>query len=159
MLNKVVNKHAQLLLVALTSKLQSDPRGEFSEPGVVVADEDSEQYCISHVHKVSDRYLPALNIHLCTDETVTINIDIRTGRLNLRDINSLAVAGRAPRFNSVAFRLNQEPATLVGLLSDLRTTVRKPLSSLHLNALLTNPSPDHHRSCRGEGSISWLSVL
>lgn len=103
MLRKVIEKHAQSLLVALTAKLQTDPRGEFTEPGVITAEKD------------------ALHLSLCTDEVVTMNIDTRTGKLNLRDVNSMAVSGRAPRFFWVTYQLNDLPDMLVEFLSNLRT--------------------------------------
>jgi len=40
MLRKVIEKHAEALLVALRKKLESDSRGEFSDPGVIVAEKD-----------------------------------------------------------------------------------------------------------------------
>jgi hypothetical protein len=42
MLRKVIEKHAQVLLVAITNKFQNDPSLEFSEPGVVIAEKDGE---------------------------------------------------------------------------------------------------------------------
>ncbi|RXW15427.1 hypothetical protein EST38_g10430 [Candolleomyces aberdarensis] len=103
MLRKVIEKHSRALLVALRAKLQQDSRGEFSEPGVVVAEKD------------------ALHLHLCTDEVVTMNVDMRSGRLNFKDINDLGVAGRASRFYVVTLRVFNNPEALVDHLGALRT--------------------------------------
>lgn len=65
----------------------------------------------------------AIHINLCTDEVVTMNIDPRTGRLNLRDINSFAIAGRAPRFYYTALAVNQRPESMIESLSLLRNKV------------------------------------
>ncbi|KAJ2931245.1 hypothetical protein H1R20_g5853, partial [Candolleomyces eurysporus] len=103
MLRKVIEKHSRALLVALRARLEQDSRGEFSEPGVVVAEKD------------------ALHLHLCTDEVVTMNIDMRSGRLNFKDINDLGVAGRASRFYVVTLRVFNNPEALVDHLGALRT--------------------------------------
>ncbi|KAJ3500334.1 hypothetical protein NMY22_g19291 [Coprinellus aureogranulatus] len=105
MLRKVIERHVQVLLVAITNKFRSDPSLEFSEAGVVVAEGD------------------AIHINLCMDEVVTINIDPRTGRMNLRDINSFAIAGRAPRFYYTALAVNQWPEGMIDSLSQLRNRV------------------------------------
>ncbi|EAU91571.2 hypothetical protein CC1G_02060 [Coprinopsis cinerea okayama7 len=98
LLLKVIDKHVTAILKALTFKLQHDPNGEFSAPGVVTAEKDT------------------LSVRLCADEVVTINIDSRTGRINLRDTNGLVVAGRAPRFYFVALTINQAPELLIDRL-------------------------------------------
>ncbi|TFK25544.1 MED14-domain-containing protein [Coprinopsis marcescibilis] len=102
LLIRSIHKHTAAILKALEQKLQHDQNGEFSIPGIVSSDNDR------------------LHIRLCADEIVTINIDPRTGRLNLRDTNGLVVANRAPRFNIVAAHLNKAPELLVDRLSELR---------------------------------------
>ncbi|KAJ3526719.1 hypothetical protein NMY22_g10058 [Coprinellus aureogranulatus] len=50
-------------------------------------------------------------------------LDPRTGRMNLRDINSFAIAGRAPRFYYTALAVNQWPEGMIDSLSQLRNRV------------------------------------
>ncbi|KAH6914203.1 mediator complex subunit MED14-domain-containing protein [Coprinopsis sp. MPI-PUGE-AT-0042] len=102
LLLRVIQKHVAAVLRALTQKLQLDPSGEFSTPGLVTAEEG------------------ALHVQLCADEVVTINIDQRTGRLNMRDINGLLVAGRSTKFNIHSVYINKEPEHLVARMSNLR---------------------------------------
>jgi hypothetical protein len=49
-----------------------------------------------------------------------VNIDPRTGRLNLRDTGNLATAKRGPRFLKVSDQLNENPAMLFNVLHTLR---------------------------------------
>lgn len=49
-----------------------------------------------------------------------MNIDPRTGRLNLRDTGNLATAKRGPRFLKVSDQLNENPAMLFSVLHTLR---------------------------------------
>ena len=64
--------------------------------------------------------VPGLRITLCADEIVVVNIDPRTGRLNLRDTGNLATAQRGPRFLSVSDQLNENPGMLFMELHKLR---------------------------------------
>ena len=52
-----------------------------------------------------------------------MNIDPRTGRLNLRDTGNLATAKRGPRFLKVSDQLNETPAMLFTVLHGLRLTL------------------------------------
>jgi hypothetical protein len=92
----------------------------------------------------------ALRAHLCGDEVVIVTIDLRTGRLNLRDTGDLAAAGRGPRFTSVSERLNENPAVLLDALVRLRLHVRSP-SRLSLRCASTDIFQDHHRPGRAKG--------
>lgn len=49
-----------------------------------------------------------------------MNVDPRTGRLNLRDTGNLATAKRGPRFLNVSDQLNENPGTLSAELYKLR---------------------------------------
>jgi mediator of RNA polymerase II transcription subunit 14 len=60
---------------------------------------------------------------------VTITIDTRTGRLNLRDTGDLAAAGRGPRFTLISEKLNENPTALQNALVYLRLVV-SPVSCL-----------------------------
>lgn len=66
---------------------------------------------------------PGLRINLCADEVVVVNIDPRTGRLNLRDTGNLATAKRGPRFLKVSDQLNENPGMLFNVLHALRLTL------------------------------------
>ena len=52
-----------------------------------------------------------------------MNIDPRTGRLNLRDTGNLATAKRGPRFLKVSDQLNENPGMLFNVLHGLRLTL------------------------------------
>jgi hypothetical protein len=52
-----------------------------------------------------------------------VNIDPRTGRLNLRDTGNLATAKRGPRFLKFSDQLNENPETLFNVLHELRLTL------------------------------------
>jgi len=52
-----------------------------------------------------------------------VNIDPRTGRLNLRDTGNLATAKRGPRFLKVSDQLNENPGMLFNVLHGLRLTL------------------------------------
>lgn len=52
-----------------------------------------------------------------------MNIDPRTGRLNLRDTGNLATAKRGPRFLKVSDQLNENPGILFNVLHGLRLTL------------------------------------
>ena len=52
-----------------------------------------------------------------------VNIDPRTGRLNLRDTGNLATAKRGPRFLKVSDQLNENPGILFTVLHGLRLTL------------------------------------
>lgn len=52
-----------------------------------------------------------------------MNIDPRTGRLNLRDTGNLATAKRGPRFLKVSDQLNESPGLLFSVLHGLRLTL------------------------------------
>lgn len=53
---------------------------------------------------------------------MTVTVDSRTGRLNLRSIGDLATAGRGPRFLKISERLNEDP-NLLSALTNLRILV------------------------------------
>lgn len=105
MLQTVIRQHTGAILSAFKSRLQKDKTGEFSSPGVVSL--------------ITDDTIQALRIHLCADEIVTVTVDSRTGRLNLRSIGDLATAGRGPRFLKISERLNEDP-NLLSALTNLR---------------------------------------
>ena len=52
-----------------------------------------------------------------------MNIDPRTGRLNLRDTGNLATAKRGPQFLKVSDQLNDNPGMLFKVLHGLRLTL------------------------------------
>ena len=64
-----------------------------------------------------------LRVHLCADEVVLVSIDVRTGRMNLRDTGDLAAASRGPRFAAISDRLNENPGMLLEALVRLRFNV------------------------------------
>ncbi|KAG8218037.1 mediator complex subunit MED14-domain-containing protein, partial [Butyriboletus roseoflavus] len=83
MLHKVINAHARAILKVFQSQLQRGPtRNVFSPEGKVVLDSHGGYH--------------VLRAHLCADEVVLVSIDIRTGRMNLRDTGDLAAASRGP---------------------------------------------------------------
>lgn len=64
-----------------------------------------------------------LRVHLCADEVVVVSIDMRTGRLGIRDTGDLAASGRAPRFQTITEYLNINPPLLADFLLRLRLNV------------------------------------
>ncbi|KAF9242015.1 mediator complex subunit MED14-domain-containing protein [Melanogaster broomeanus] len=108
MLHRVITAHAKAILKVFQVQLQRGPtRNVFSPEGKVNLDDSNGGY---HV----------LRVHLCADEVVIISIDIRTGRMNLRDTGDLAAAGRGPRFAAISDRLNENPNMLLEALIRLR---------------------------------------
>ncbi|TFY52257.1 hypothetical protein EVG20_g10628 [Dentipellis fragilis] len=77
----------------------------------------------------------ALQAHLCADEIVTVTIDARTGRLNLRDTGELGSAGRAPRFAAINEKLNENPGMLLEALVRLRMNTIIELAEQKANYL------------------------
>lgn len=77
-----------------------------------------------------------LRVHLCADEIVLVSIDVRTGRVNLRDTGDLAAASRGPRFAIISDRLNDNPGMLLAFLVTLRFNVsHKKSRILHENLI------------------------
>jgi hypothetical protein len=77
-----------------------------------------------------------LRVHLCADEVVLVSIDVRTGRVNLRDTGDLAAASRGPRFAIISDRLNDNPGMLLAALVTLRFNVSHKISRiLHENLM------------------------
>ncbi|KIK79206.1 hypothetical protein PAXRUDRAFT_161917 [Paxillus rubicundulus Ve08.2h10] len=110
MLHRVITAHAQAVLKNFQLQLQRGPtRNVFSPEGKVVL-----------VSNVFTGGYHVLRVHLCADEVVIISIDIRTGRMNLRDTGDLAAAGRGPRFAAISDRLNESPNMLLEALIRLR---------------------------------------
>ena len=64
-----------------------------------------------------------LRVHLCADEVVLVSIDVRTGRVNLRDTGDLAAASRGPQFAIISDGLNDNPGMLLMALVRLRFNV------------------------------------
>ncbi|KAF9220121.1 MED14-domain-containing protein [Gyrodon lividus] len=107
MLHRVITAHARAILKVFQSQLQRGPtRNVFSPEGKVILGSNGGYY--------------VLHVHLCADEVVIISIDIRTGRMNLRDTGDLAAAGRGPRFAAISDRLNENPNMLLEALIRLR---------------------------------------
>ncbi|KAA1472975.1 MED14-domain-containing protein [Dentipellis sp. KUC8613] len=77
----------------------------------------------------------ALQAHLCADEIVTVTIDARTGRLNLRDTGELGSASRAPRFAAINEKLNENPGMLLEALVRLRMNTIIELAEQKANYL------------------------
>lgn len=85
---------------------------------VCIANSSTKRYlnlCIGGHH--------VLRVHLCADEVVLVSIDVRTGRMNLRDTGDLAAASRGPRFAIISDRLNDNPGMLQEALVRLRLNV------------------------------------
>ncbi|CAL1707828.1 unnamed protein product [Somion occarium] len=72
------------------------------------------------VKLISDDVSTHLRVHLCADEVVVVSIDMRTGRLGIRDTGDLAASGRAPRFQTITEYLNINPPLLADFLLRLR---------------------------------------
>ncbi|KAN0076709.1 Mediator complex subunit MED14 domain containing protein [Tylopilus felleus] len=107
MLHKVINAHARAILKVFQWQLQHGPtRNVFSSDGKVVLDSHGGHH--------------VLRVHLCADEVVLVSIDVRTGRMNLRDTGDLAAASRGPRFAIISDRLNDNPGMLQEALVRLR---------------------------------------
>lgn len=106
LLRKVLDRHAYAILQSLQSQLKRSPTLSFGEARL-----DREAG------------VPGLRITLCADEVVVVNIDPRTGRLNLRDTGNLATAKRGPRFLKVSDQLNENPGILFNVLHGLRLTL------------------------------------
>ncbi|KAF8552437.1 MED14-domain-containing protein [Imleria badia] len=107
MLHKVINAHARAILKVFQWQLQRGPtRNVFSPEGKVVLDSHGGYH--------------VLRVHLCADEVVLVSIDVRTGRMNLRDTGDLAAASRGPRFAVISDRLNENPGMLQEALVRLR---------------------------------------
>jgi hypothetical protein len=64
-----------------------------------------------------------MHVRLCGDEYVVVSLDIRTGRLALRDMGGLSAAGRAQRLAVLADRVNENPPALLTALAQLRISV------------------------------------
>lgn len=71
-----------------------------------------------------------LRVHLCADEVVLVSIDVRTGRMNLRDTGDLAAASRGPQFAMISDRLNDNPGMLLVALVKLRLNVSYKIYNL-----------------------------
>lgn len=71
-----------------------------------------------------------LRVHLCADEVVLVSIDVRTGRMNLRDTGDLAAASRGPKFALISDRLNDNPSMLLEALVRLRSNVSRKNHSI-----------------------------
>ncbi|KAI9567227.1 mediator complex subunit MED14-domain-containing protein [Boletus coccyginus] len=107
MLHKVVHAHARAILKVFQWQLQRGPtRNVFSPDGKVVLDSHGGYH--------------VLRVHLCADEVVLVSIDVRTGRMNLRDTGDLAAASRGPQFAMISDRLNDNPGMLLVALVKLR---------------------------------------
>jgi hypothetical protein len=85
-----------------------------------------------------------------------MNVDMRSGRLNFKDINDLGVAGRASRFYMVTLRVFHQPEALVDHLGTLRTRV---WPFLVFQRPMLKYFSDYTQHCRGKGSLSRLSIL
>ncbi|KAF8447165.1 mediator complex subunit MED14-domain-containing protein [Boletus edulis BED1] len=107
MLHKVIIAHARAILKIFQWQLQRGPtRNVFSPDGKVVLDSHGGYH--------------VLRVHLCADEVVLVSIDVRTGRMNLRDTGDLAAASRGPRFAAISDRLKDNPNLLLEALVRLR---------------------------------------
>ncbi|KAH0826875.1 mediator complex subunit MED14-domain-containing protein [Lanmaoa asiatica] len=108
MLHNVINAHARAILKVFQFQLQRGPtRNVFSPEGKVVLDSHGGYH--------------VLRVHLCADEVVLVSIDVRTGRMNLRDTGDLAAASRGPRFALISDRLNDNPGMFLEALVRLRS--------------------------------------
>ena len=65
----------------------------------------------------------SLRVNLCEDQNIIVNLDARTGKLVLRDTGDLAAAGRGPRFQTVADKLNEQPWVVPEAMVRLRYSV------------------------------------
>lgn len=119
LLRKVLYKHAKAILRAFQIQLQRKP--VFAHPGEVSLVE-------------SDGNL-ALRIHLCADEIVLVSLDLRTGRITLRDTGDLAAAGRGPRFAHITQRLNDAPQGITDAVPFLRILTITDLAEQKANYL------------------------
>ncbi|KAJ3517642.1 hypothetical protein NLJ89_g378 [Agrocybe chaxingu] len=104
MLCKVIQRHSKSILTSCRNHLRSSK--VFAPPGVVSL--------------VMDGNTQALRIHFCGDEVAIITIDVRTGKINVRDTGDLAAAGRGPRFAAFTEGINSNPAVLLEWLCHLR---------------------------------------
>ncbi|CAA7259201.1 unnamed protein product [Cyclocybe aegerita] len=104
MLCKAIQRHSKSILASFRNHLQSSK--VFAPPGVVSL--------------VMDSNTQALRIHFCGDEVAIITIDVRTGKINVRDTGDLAAAGRGPRFAVFTEGINSNPAVLLEWLCRLR---------------------------------------
>ena len=123
LLRKVLDRHAHAILQSLHSQLRRSSTSSFGE-----AQLDREGvYSTWGLELGLTLYFqagePGLRINLCADEVVVVNIDPRTGRLNLRDTGNLATAKRGPRFLKVSDQLNENPGMLFNVLHGLRLSL------------------------------------
>ncbi|KAF8637952.1 hypothetical protein AX16_010585 [Volvariella volvacea WC 439] len=106
MLRTILEKHSRAILNSFHYRLRNGPaRSIFSRPNDVKCEND------------------ALWVHMCADEVAVVSIDIRTGRLSLRDTGDLAAAGRGPQFIKATETVNTYPMGLEFVLADLRLTM------------------------------------
>ncbi|ESK91030.1 hypothetical protein Moror_16335 [Moniliophthora roreri MCA 2997] len=108
MLRKVIHQHARAVLARYQLQLQhtSVPRSVFAGPGVVIL--------------VDNKEILALRVVLCADKVITISIDARTGRFIFRDVGDLSPGGQAPKYAVIFEKVNEAPALMLRMLSNLR---------------------------------------
>ncbi|KZT24268.1 MED14-domain-containing protein [Neolentinus lepideus HHB14362 ss-1] len=104
LLRKALYKHAKGILKTFHRQLRLQP--VFAPPGEVVLVESDDNI--------------ALRIHLCASEVVLVAIDLRTGKLIMRDANDLTAAGRSTRVAHLMPRLREVPYHLVDVIPQLR---------------------------------------
>lgn len=130
MLKAIIEKHTAAILATFQYQLQASyGRAVFGPPGVVTRINERRSgafshYIDSHILSFWTVGSPALRIHLCADEVVIVTIDLRTGRITLRDTGDLAAAGRVPRFTVISEKINEDPTVLFNALFRLRFMVR-----------------------------------
>lgn len=123
MLKKIIEKHIKAILTVFQVQLRRGIGSVFAAPGVVTYTTEGKVAVLDFFQSSELIDVQALRIHLCADEVVFITIDLRTGRLNIRDTGDLAAAGRAPRFMVITNTLNENPTMLLDALVRLRFLV------------------------------------
>ncbi|KAK7045730.1 mediator complex subunit [Paramarasmius palmivorus] len=118
MLRKVIHQHAKAVLGRYQIQLQHGgaPRSVFAGPGVVSLVDDDEML--------------ALRIILCADKVVTVSIDARTGRFIFRDVGDLSPSGQAPKYAAIFDRVNEAPAFMPRMLTNLRVEASRLIAEL-----------------------------
>ncbi|KAG8988548.1 mediator complex subunit [Tulasnella sp. JGI-2019a] len=134
LLRKITFTHSRAILKAVRAQLlRFSQKSIFGDAAEVEMTEDPETGC-------------ALRVSLVGSQAVTIAIDMRTGRIVLKDAGVLAASNRDGRFRSQAAHVNRWPYDLVLVILQLKyqmilSQVTHQAQSLGLQATTKLPIP------------------
>ncbi|KAG8864594.1 mediator complex subunit [Tulasnella sp. 330] len=108
LLRKITFTHSRAILRAVRAQLlRASPKSIFGDAAEVEITEEAETGC-------------SLRVSLVGSQAVTITIDMRTGRIVLKDAGVLAASNRDGRFRSHALYVNRWPYELVSVILQLK---------------------------------------